>query len=102
MKKYVTYPLANGFGCDGAPWFCAKLPNVIPLSEEPSVSKSVFFGCSVVPNDEFVLMLANVPKPLFGLPNVGAAPNCGAAPNVGFAEAVIPKLFCGVVFPNES
>lgn len=47
-------------------------------------------------------MLANVPKPLFGLPNVGAAPNCGAAPNVGFAEAVIPKLFCGVVFPNES
>lgn len=90
----LNYLPENGFGCILAWlfWFCARLPNVIAFSDDPNDSNSVFF-CGV-PNVWFAFMftLENVPKPVFGLPNDGAAPKAGAWPNTGDeAPAPMPK-----------
>lgn len=105
MKSWFhmcTYPPLNGFGAAGF-WFCAKFPKVIAeFSDEPRLSNSVFF-CGDV-NDVFVFILANVPNPPFGLPNVAADPNV-AEPNVAFDDAWIapnpkPAFCCCCGDPN--
>lgn len=76
-----TDPPANGFGAGGELCACARLPNVIAFSDDPSDSNKEFF-CGVVDANAFGAP-ENAPNPDFGLPNVADCPNAGVCPNTG-------------------
>lgn len=91
-----TDPPENGFGAGGEACACAKLPNVIAFSDDPSDSNNGFF-CGVVDANafEFIDWPENVPKPDFGLPNVADWPKAGVWPNTGWAAAAAVKPNAG-------
>lgn len=90
MGRFVahqTYPETNDFGAGGVVWACAKLPNVIPESVDPKDSNSVFC-CGGDPN-ELCAGVANVEKPVFGLPKVAAPPKDAVWPKMGADAAAL-------------